>query len=99
LVFVIDIAGSEGRNPIEDLQNLRREIDLYDAALSSRSWLVVANKMDLPDAEENLRAIRERFPRIKVIPISAATGAGIDALKETLAVTMTSDKDVVSAAI
>ena len=99
LVFVIDIAGSEGRNPIEDLQTLRREIDLYDAALSSRSWLVVANKMDLPDAEENLRAIRERFPRIKVIPISAATGAGIDALKETLAVTMTSDKDVVSAAI
>ena len=71
LVFVIDVAGSEGRNPIEDLQNLRREIDLYDPALSSRPWLVVANKMDLTDAEKNLRAMQERFPRIKIIPTSA----------------------------
>src|SRR5881296_3045481 len=85
LVFVIDVAGSEGRNPIEDLQNLRREIDLYDAALSSRPWLVVANKMDLADAEKNLRAMQERFPRVEIVPISAATGKGIDELKETLA--------------
>src|SRR5213594_3490831 len=85
LVFVVDIAGSEGRDPIEDLQNLRREIDLYDAALSSRPWLVVANKMDLADAEKNLRAMQERFPRVEIVPISAATGKGIDELKETLA--------------
>src|SRR6201984_2045754 len=44
LVFVIDIAGSEGRNPVEDLQSLRREIDLYDPTLSSRAWLGVATK-------------------------------------------------------
>jgi GTP-binding protein len=50
LIFVIDVAGSEGRSPVEDLQNLRKEIDLYDETLSSRPWLVVANKMDLPDA-------------------------------------------------
>ena len=37
LIFVVDIAGSEGRNPVEDLQNLRREIDLYDPTLSSRA--------------------------------------------------------------
>src|SRR5262249_8966800 len=49
LIFVIDVAGSEGRNPVEDLQNLRKEIDLYDPTLSSRPWLVVANKIDLPD--------------------------------------------------
>ena len=99
LVFVIDVAGSEGRNPLEDLQNLRREIDLYDPALSSRPWLVVANKMDLPDAKKNLRVMEERFPRINIVPISAATGEGIDALKETLAATMTNDKDVVSPGI
>jgi GTP-binding protein len=99
LVFVIDVAGSEGRNPIEDLQNLRREIDLYDPLLSSRPWLVVANKMDLPDAEKNLRALQERFPRIKIIPTSAAKGEGIADLKEILAATMTTDKDVVSPAI
>jgi GTPase len=95
LVFVIDVAGSEGRNPIEDLQNLRREIDLYDPALSSRQWLVVANKIDLPDAERNLRALQERFPKTKIIPTSAAKGEGIAELKKTLAVTMPNDQDVV----
>jgi GTP-binding protein len=96
LIFVIDVAGSEGRNPIEDLQNLRREIDLYDPALSSRPWLVVANKMDLPDAERNLKALQERFPKTKIIPTSAAKGEGIAELKETLAATMSNDKDVLS---
>jgi GTP-binding protein len=99
LVFVIDVAGSEGRNPMEDLQNLRREIDLYDPTLSSRPWLVVANKMDLPSAKENLKTLCERFPRIKILPISAEKGEGINTLKETLAVIMTNDSDVVSTPI
>jgi GTP-binding protein len=85
LLFVVDIAGSEGRNPIEDLQQLRREIDLYDPQLSERKWFVIANKMDLPDAQDNLKALRKRFPKIDVVPISAATGEGIDRLKEKLA--------------
>jgi GTP-binding protein len=95
LVFVIDVAGSEGRNPVEDLQNLRREIDLYDPGLSSRPWLVVANKMDLPDAKKNLEVVQQRFARLKIIPTSGAKGEGIDALKEALAATMTNDKDIV----
>jgi GTPase len=99
LVFVIDVAGSEGRNPMEDLQNLRREIDLYDPTLPSRPWLVVANKMDLPSAKENLKTLCERFPRIKILPISAEKGEGINTLKETLAVIMTNDSDVVSTPI
>src|SRR5438876_1552726 len=99
LVFVVDVAGSEGRNSTEDLQNLRREIDLYDPTLSSRPWLLVANKMDLMDAERNLTAMQERFPRIKILPCSAAMGEGIDALKKTLAATMTNDKDVISPGI
>src|SRR4029077_3658824 len=44
-LFVVDTAGSEGRNPVEDIQNLRRELDLYDARLSERLWFIVANKM------------------------------------------------------
>ena len=99
LVFVIDVAGSEGRNPVEDLQSLRREIDLYDPTLSSCPWLVIANKMDLPDAKKNVEAVRERFPRIKIILTSATKGEGMDALKETLAATMTNDRDMVSAGI
>jgi GTP-binding protein len=95
LVFVIDVAGSEGRNPVEDLRNLRREIDLYDPALSSRPWLVVANKMDLPYAKKNLEAVQERFPKTKIIPTSAEKGEGMDALKEALAARITNDKDIV----
>src|SRR6267378_4249172 len=96
LIFVVDVAGSEGRNPVEDLQNLRREIDLYDPLLSSRPWIVVANKMDLPGAKENLKAMQERLPRIKIVPTSSVKGEGVDALKEALAAIMTNDKDVVS---
>lgn len=95
LVFVIDVAGSEGRNPVEDLRNLRREIDLYDPGLSSRPWLVVANKMDLPYAKKNLEAVQERFPKTKIIPTSAEKGEGMDALKEALAARITNDKDIV----
>ena len=92
LIFVIDVAGSEGRSPVEDLQNLRKEIDLYDPTLSLRRWLVVANKMDLPSAKENLELLRERFPKVTIVPISAANGEGIDALKEELATRMTVTK-------
>src|SRR5436305_11224652 len=99
LIFVVDVAGSEGRNPIEDLQNLRLEVGLHDPALSSRPWLVVANNMDLPGAETNLRALRESFSKIKIIPTSAANGEGIAELKDTLAAIMTNDKDVVSEVI
>jgi GTP-binding protein len=99
LVFVVDIAGSEGRNPVEDLQNLRREIDLYDPTLSSRAWFVVANKMDLPGATENLKSLQERFPKLQVIPTSAAKGEGIDALKQALATRITDPEESVSTAI
>jgi len=96
LIFVIDVAGSEGRSPVEDLQNLRKEIDLYDPTLSSRPWLVVANKMDLPSANENLETLREKFPKIGIVPISAVNGQGIDTLKEALAERMTGDQDISS---
>jgi len=99
LVFVIDVAGSEGRSPVEDLQNLRKEIDLYDTMLSSRPWLIVANKMDLPNANENLKMLRERFPNISIVPVSAAKGEGIEALKKMLATRMIGDKGVIFPAI
>ena len=84
LLFVLDIAGSEGRHPIEDLQSLRREIDLYDPRLSERPWYVVANKMDLPDAAENLRALEQRFPQLEIVAISADRSDGIGELRSRL---------------
>lgn len=84
LLFVVDVAGSEGRNPIEDLRNLRREVDLYDPGLSKRPWYIIANKIDLPGASENLEALRNQFRTVDVTGISAKTGEGIEALKRRL---------------
>lgn len=84
LLFILDIAGSEGRHPIEDLQNLRREIDLYDSRLSERPWYVVANKMDLPEAAENLRAFQQRFPEREIVAISAERSDGLAELRAGL---------------
>jgi GTP-binding protein len=83
-LFVLDMAGSEGRSPVADLESLRREIALYDSCLSDRPWFVVANKMDLPQAKENLRDFQKRFPQRTVVPISAKEGGGISELKRLL---------------
>lgn len=85
LVFVLDMAGSEGREPLEDLQKLRKELDLYDPKLSERPWIVVANKMDLPDAKEKLKFFKTRYRKLKVIQIAADDAKGVEKLKTTLA--------------
>ena len=86
LLFVVDTAGSEGRHPIEDLQNLRREIDLFDTRLSQRPWYIIANKMDLPAAAEKLDEMKNRFPDVETVAVSAELGEGIDRLKVRLAI-------------
>lgn len=84
LVFVLDMAGSEGREPIEDLQKLRKELDLYDPKLSERPWIVVANKMDLPSAKEKLRHFKARYRKLEVFPVAAAEGEGMEKLTRRL---------------
>lgn len=84
LLFVVDAAGSEGRDPISDLETLRKEVKLYSAELAKRPWCIVANKIDLPEADENLVHLKERFKRVKVLPISANEGSGMDALRKYL---------------
>jgi GTP-binding protein len=83
-LFVLDMAGSEGRSPIADLQSLRRELDLYDSRLSGRPWFIIANKMDLPGASENLVTFRAQFPQLTVVAVSAKTGTGIGEVKQLL---------------
>ena len=92
LLFILDAAGSEGRDPVEDLQHLRREIDLYDSRLSQRPWFVIANKIDLPDAKKSFEALRRKFPKIDMVAISAKLGEGVDALKEKLSKWLESER-------
>ena len=84
LVFVLDMAGSEGREPIEDLQKLRKELDLYDPTLSERNWIVVANKMDITGAKTKLKHFKTRYKKLEVFPVCADSGEGVDALKARL---------------
>jgi GTP-binding protein len=81
LVHVIDMAGSEGRDPYEDWKQINEEIKLYRQDLERRPQIVAANKMDLPDAEVQLELFKEQVgPDVQVYPISAATRQGIKEL-------------------
>ena len=92
LLFVIDMAGSECRDPIEDLETLRREIKLYNEELSQLDWLVVANKMDLEGAAENLRNFQIRFSKADIFPISAEFEEGLEELKAALGARVGKDR-------
>ncbi|MGC6466230.1 MAG: GTPase ObgE [Akkermansiaceae bacterium] len=92
LLFMVDMAGSEGRDPIEDIQTLRTEIKLYDEDLAKFPWMVVANKMDLETAEENLGYFKNRFPKVPVVPISAMEEEGLDQLKTQIKELLDSDE-------
>lgn len=83
LVHVLDASGIEGRNPIEDFYKINEELVKYNPKLSEKPQIIVANKMDLPQAEEWLIKIQGEFePKgYKIYPISAATKEGINKLK------------------
>jgi len=84
LALIVDTAGVDGRNPVEDLGSLRRELELYDPMLARRPWLILANKMDLPASQANLAILRRRFHQQTIIPIAAATNQGIGSFKAAL---------------
>ena len=80
LLFVIDMAGSEGRDPRDDFAQLRKEISLYQRELGERPYQIIANKMDLPEAKENLKKFERRVKR-KAIPIAGDQPDGVEQLK------------------
>ena len=85
LLVLIDMAGSEGRDPREDFATLVNELELYDPAVAKKPRVIAANKMDLPGAAENLARFRRKYRR-KVFAISCETGEGIAEVNEELAI-------------
>ena len=83
LVFILDMAGSENRKPWDDFRILERELALYSPILARKPRLVVANKMDLPEAAANLAKFCEKVP-VLVVPISCYSLEGFENLKATL---------------
>jgi GTP-binding protein len=84
LVLLLDMAGTDGRQPWDDYKQLLHELELYDARLLERPRLVVANKMDEPVAEKNLQAFKRKIRKTAVLPIAAAFDEGIDKFKKTI---------------
>jgi GTP-binding protein len=83
LLMVIDMAGTDGREPWQDYRTLRAELKAYDAALLERPTLLVANKMDVPEAKANLAVFRKKV-RGRILQISTVDGRGLDTLKTRL---------------
>jgi GTP-binding protein len=84
LVILLDMAGTDNREPWKDHDDLLRELELHDPGLLDRSRLVVANKMDEPVAAANLRKFKRRIPKTPVLPISAAFDEGVDTFKRMI---------------
>ena len=85
IVHVVDMAGMEGRDPFDDWVKINEELKLYNEKLSERPQIIAANKMDMPEAEENLAVFREKVREmtgsdIEIMPISSLTRQGIQEL-------------------
>lgn len=82
LLHVVDVSGCEGRDPIEDFATINRELEAYSPKLAKRKQLVVANKMDLPDSEENFQKLAAHVTAkgYEIYKASAATGEGLQEL-------------------
>ena len=83
LMFMIDMAAVDGRDPREDFVTLLNELETYDATLVAKPRVVVANKMDLAGAKANLTKFTRRH-KVEVVPVSCESGEGLDVLKMVL---------------
>lgn len=85
LAHVVDMGASEGRDPIEDYKVIEEEVRKYDEKLYKKFSLVIANKMDLPDAKDNLEKFKKAYPDVEVICASSFDNTGFDNILSRLA--------------
>ena len=85
LIYVLDMGGVDGRKPQDDYANLRKELELYKEGLSTRPSLIVANKMDIDGAAENLAALKAELgsdaPEVFALEPDGDCTAFLDALR------------------
>lgn len=81
IVHVVDVSGTEGRDPYDDWLKINEELKLYNVKLETRPQIVVANKMDIPESVENLelfrKLLKDNHGIEEVVPISAASRQGV----------------------
>ncbi|MBF0385259.1 MAG: GTPase ObgE [Candidatus Omnitrophica bacterium] len=79
LLHVIDMAGSEGRDPLDDYKIINKELKAYSSELDFKYRIIVANKMDLPEAEPNLKKFKKKY-KDKIFAVSALNNEGLPEL-------------------
>lgn len=84
IIILLDMAGTDNREPWDDYKSLLDELELYDPGLLERPRYVVANKMDEPQAEANLKAFKRKIKKTPVLPIAAAFDEGIDKFRQLM---------------
>jgi GTP-binding protein len=84
LVLLLDMAGTDNREPWDDYQQLLKELELYDPAMLEKPRYVVANKMDEAVAEENLKKFKRKVKKTPVLPIAAGFDQGIAEFKKLI---------------
>ncbi len=84
LVILLDMAGTDGRQPSDDYQQVLHELELYNPSMIEKPHIVVANKMDEPAAEENLKKFKRKIRRTAVLPIAAAFDQGLGRFRQMI---------------
>ena len=82
LIHVIDLSATDGRDPIEDYEQLNQELGHYNELLTKLPQIIAVNKIDMPEAKANLTRVEAYFGQRKIFPISAITGERVNALMQ-----------------
>ena len=85
IAHVIDMSGSEGRNPYEDYLIIKNELKQFNENLLKRPEIIIANKMDIENAKENLKEFKKKVKKVKIFEVSAITNDGLDIVMEKIA--------------
>jgi len=85
IAHVVDMGAEELRDPVEDFRVIQNEIEKYGHNLDKKKLVVIANKMDLPNAKDNLERFKKEYPNLDIIPISAYSLDGVEELVKKLA--------------
>ena len=84
LLIMLDMAGTDARDPIDDYKHLLEELENYSPELLKKPIMVAANKMDEEASADNLKRFKKKFKKVSIRKISCLTGEGLDELKEEL---------------
>lgn len=90
IAHIIDMGGFEERDPISDYEIIRNELKNYSDKLANKKEIIIANKCDLPNFDDNLKRFKEKYPSLEVFKISALNNIGIDDVLTKLADTLDS---------